>query len=228
MTQPPAAPGPFDKPQDPNQPYPTSGGGYPPSSGGGYTPPPGSGGGYTPPPGSGGGYTPPPASGGGYAQQPPPGYADPSQGYAQPGYGQPGQPPGSVYGQPPVGPVGSDDKTWVLLAHFGGGAAAFVSSGVLGWVAPLIAMLAQGDKSPTVRGHAVDAVNFQITWAIASVVAYVVFLCGGAITLGFGYLFLWLLPLATAIIATVFGIVAGVKANNGQPYRYPMTFRIIK
>jgi uncharacterized Tic20 family protein len=34
-------------------------------------------------------------------------------------------------------------------------------------------------------------------------------------------------PVAWAV-STIFGIVAGVKANNNEPYNYPMTVSLIK
>ena len=61
---------------------------------------------------------------------------------------------------------------WALVAHFGG-AVGILVGGLLGWVAPLIAMVAKGNESPTVRAHAVAALNFQITWAIAMLVAII-------------------------------------------------------
>ncbi|MFC8906118.1 DUF4870 domain-containing protein [Micromonospora sp. NPDC057140] len=30
------------------------------------------------------------------------------------------------------------------------------------------------------------------------------------------------------IIGIIFGIIAGIKANEGTPYRYPMTVNLIK
>jgi uncharacterized Tic20 family protein len=102
----------------------------------------------------------------------------------------------------------------VLIAHFGGAAGAVIGAGMLGWVAPLVAMLAEGQKSPTVRAHAVEALNFQLTWSVICLV-------GGTITCGIGLIFLWLVPL-------IFGIIAGVKVSGGEPYRYPASVRLIK
>jgi uncharacterized Tic20 family protein len=139
--------------------------------------PPGPSAGGTPPPG------PPP---GGYA--PPPPYGTP----AGPGYGYQGP------------AASSDDRAWILLAHFG--------AVVLGFIAPLIVMLVKPD-SPAVRAHAVEALNFQLTWFVALVIITIV-------TCGFGSI-LFLFPVIMAIIA-------GVKAANGEPFRYPMTLRLIK
>src|SRR5206468_11437714 len=129
---------------------------------GGYGPPPGPGaGGYGPPPGPGaGGYGPPPGPGaGGYGPQ----------------YG---------YGPGPAGFATEDDKTWAMIAHFGGAILAFISGGWLGWVAPLVALLAKGNQSPTVRMHAVKALNFQLLWAVVALVITVVSTCLSIIVIG--------------------------------------------
>ena len=224
-----AAPQPptYGTPQPPTYgtPQPPAYGNPPPGSGaGGYAPPPSSGAGaYGPPPGSGAsGYGPPPGSGAsGYG--PPPASGAPT--YGAPGYGPPpaGGPPGfgprpgyGAYGggvgAGPVGYATNDEKTWALIAHFG--------PIVAGFLAPLVAMLAKGNESPTVKAHSVEALNFHITMGIATVVATILAVC----TLGV----LIFLPFITYLVALIFSIIGGVKANEGVLYRYPMTWRIIK
>ncbi|HET6531742.1 MAG TPA: DUF4870 domain-containing protein [Actinoplanes sp.] len=210
MTEPPRPPG-DGNPSDPTAPLnpysgtdPTFGsapppahGSPPPTSGaGGYGPPPSSGaGGYGPPPSSGaGGYGPPPSGPGGYG--PPPGYGASGPG----GYGS------------PAGYATNDEKTWALIAHFGGI--------VVGFIAPLVTLLAKGNESPTVRAHSVEALNFQITWGILTIVATILGVCT------FGILFF--LPMITWVVVIVFSIIAGMKANEGTLYRYPMTWRLVK
>ena len=233
MTEPPRPPG-EGNPNDPTAPFnpyaandpssgstppppppygaPSSGGpGYgapPPTSGPGYgAPPPSSGGSYgAPPPTSGGGYGAPPSSGGGYGA-PPPQYGYQQQ--PQQGYG-----PGPGYG----GGQTADDKTWIQIAHFGGALGAFVGGGLGGWIVPLIAMLAKGQQSPAVRAEAVKALNFQIVWSIVTVIGWAT----SCVVIGFV-----IIPIA-ALIAIIFGVIAGVKATNGEPYNYPMTVNLIK
>ncbi|TQS40816.1 DUF4870 domain-containing protein [Cryptosporangium phraense] len=114
------------------------------------------------------------------------------------------------------------------MSHFGGVAGVVFGGTVFGWVAPLIAFLVRGTTNANVRAHAVEALNFHITWAIANVVAWTVFACGSAITLGFGALFLWVLPLVTFLVPLIFGIIAGVRAAGDEFYRYPMSVKLIK
>ncbi|MET8351936.1 MULTISPECIES: DUF4870 domain-containing protein [unclassified Micromonospora] len=186
-TYPPAAPGPASSAEPPTAPL--SGAPGP----GGYPPA----GGYPPPTGDqppSGGYPPPP---GGY----PPG----------------GYPTGGAYGGPGGGYASNEDKTWALVAHFGGAAGALISFGPLGFVAPLIAYLARGQQSPAVRAQALAALNFQILWSIIAFVLLFVSWC-----------LLFLPSIAVVVIQILFGIIAGMKANEGQLYRYPMSASFIK
>jgi uncharacterized Tic20 family protein len=222
MTEPPRPPG-EGNPSDPtapfnpysgNEPTPESAPPPPPAYGAPQPPaygspqPPAYG---SPPPGSGaGGYAPPPSSGaGGYP--PPPGSGAPPPQYGAPQYGAP------QYGQPAPN-AAQEDKTWILVAHFGGAAGALIGGGTLGWIAPLVAMLARGQQSPFVRSEAIKALNFQILWSIIAVVCWVL----TCIVIG-----AFLAPIA-ALIAIIFGVIAGVKASNNEPYNYPMSYNFIK
>ncbi len=194
MTEPPRPPG-EDPTSPPQPPSPSSTSGEAPASG--YAPPPSTGPQYDAP-----SYPPPPSSGppGGY-QPPPPG------GYGGPGYA----------GAPPAGYATNDDKTWALIAHFGGALGAFISFGPLGFVGPLISYVAKGQQSPAVRAHAVAALNFQILWSIIAFVLLFVSWC-----------MLFIPSLIVFAIQIIFGIIAGVKANEGQLYKYPMSVSFIK
>jgi uncharacterized Tic20 family protein len=133
------------------------------------------------------------------------------------GYPPPGAypPPGPAV--PPPGYPTAEDKTWALVAHFGGAVGMFIGFGCGGWVAPLIAFLAKGNTSPTVRAHAVNALNFQILWSIIGVVCSFI-----------GCFLLFIPNVVVMIIGVVFGIIAGVKANEGELYKYPMSLSLIK
>jgi uncharacterized Tic20 family protein len=117
-----------------------------------------------------------------------------------------------VPGNGVTGYANNDEKTWALIAHFGGI--------IVGFIAPLVALLAKGNESPTVRAHAVEALNFQITWGVATIIASIL----GACTFGI----LFFLPIVTWVVIIVFSIIAGMKANEGQLYHYPMTVRLVK
>lgn len=103
-----------------------------------------------------------------------------------------------------------DEKTWALIAHAG---AVF-----LGFLAPLIAMLAKGNDSKWVRAHAIESLNFNIMMFIVYTVSGVL----SAVLIG-------LCVLIPALLAgTILAIVAGVQAFQGKAYRYPFAVRLIK
>ena len=200
-------------------PPPPPGGGYPPPGAGGYSPPPG---GYYPPPGSG--YPPP-----GTAGAPPgAGYPPPGAGYAGPGYSAPGpaggyaaqggQPPQSgfssgVTGQGPLSPA--EERTWAMAAHLSSVLGVWFF--FLGAAGPLVVLLAQGQRSAFVRAQSIEALNFNLSVLIYSIVAWVLVfvLIGIPIVIALGIF--WL----------VLTVIATVKVSNGEPYRYPLTIRMV-
>lgn len=132
-----------------------------------------------------------------------------------------GAPPPPVTGQvAPVGYATSDEKNWALIAHFGAIAGVIIGGGLLGWVPPLIAMLVKGNESPTVRAHSIQSLNFQITWAIAGVIAYIL----GIVTCGILFVIVWVVW----VVPIIFAIIGGVKANEGVLYKYPASIQLIK
>jgi uncharacterized Tic20 family protein len=141
----------------------------------------------------------PPDSAGG---QPPPGHTPPPP--PPGGYGAP--PGGAGYGGQPAGQLSqSDERMWAMLAHIG--------AIVIGFIAPLVVMLVQGDKSPFTRRQAVESLNFQISLLIVGIPLTIV-------TCGLGAVIF--------VIGLVFVIIAGIKANNGEDYRYPVNIRLVK
>lgn len=160
-------------------------------------------GGPTPPP--------PPPSGGqpgpGTPPPPPPGPG----GYQQPGGYQAAPPP--AYGAPGAAqPLSdSDQRMWAMLAHLGGI--------IFSFLAPLVIWLVFRERGRFVDEQAKEALNFQITLVIAAIGISII----SVITLGLGA-FLYL----AFLVALVFMILAGVAANRGEAYRYPVNIRLIK
>ena len=147
---------------------------------------------------------------------PPPGQGPPPWGQPA-GPPPPGTPPPGT--PPPPAPLTPDERTWLLIAHLGGAGVAFLAGGTMGWVPPLVALLAKGPESPAIRANAVEALNFQLTWSVATVIAYVLTGCSAGL--------LFFLPILTIAVAVIFGIVAGVRASSEGFYRYPLTVRAV-
>lgn len=170
--------------------------------------------GQTPPPADGtpgsvppAGPTPPPPAGGptppppGGPTPPPPG-AYPQQGYAQP---QPG------YGPPQAAPLSpSDEKMWALLLH--------LSPIVVGFLGPLIGYLVLKDRGPFINHHSKQALNFNLTLLIGYLASGLLMI----VVIGFFTYFV------VYILGIVFAIIAAVKANQGEYYKYPFAIQFVK
>jgi uncharacterized Tic20 family protein len=129
----------------------------------------------------------------------------------------PPPPPPAGPGAPPPGYANNDEKTWALIAHFGGI--------IAGFIAPLVALLAKGNESPTVKAHATEALNFQITWGAIAILGWILGVCGSIIIVGAVF---FVVPFIAWAVIIIFSIIAGLKANEGQFYRYPATVRLVK
>lgn len=120
-------------------------------------------------------------------------------------------PPAAPYGgpQPPQPMSAADEKMWSTLVHIGG---LFFS-----FLLPLVAYLVLKDRGPFVRAQTATALNFQLTLLIAYVVGTIL----SVVLIGIPIL------IAAGIVAIVFPIIAAVKANQGQWYRYPVAIPFI-
>ncbi|MEI7036396.1 DUF4870 domain-containing protein [Fulvimonas yonginensis] len=137
----------------------------------------------------------------------------------------PPPPPGDQAPPPePIEPSGMpthEERQWALFAHLSALLGGLVTSTFLGLgclIGPLIIWLLKKDSLPFVDDQAKEALNFNITVAIAAMV------CGVLMFVLIGFVLLPLLGLAWL----VFVIIASIKANEGERYRYPFTLRLIK
>src|SRR5690242_10545711 len=120
-------------------------------------------------------------------------------------------PPMSTSLPTPVSPAppSSEERVWALLAHLG--------PFLIGFIAPLVIMFTKGSQSAFVRRHAVESLNFQLTVTAAAIASgLLTFVAVGCV----------LLPVVL-LGAIVFQILAAVKANAGEDYRYPVNVRLI-
>jgi uncharacterized Tic20 family protein len=118
-----------------------------------------------------------------------------------------------------------------LVIHFGAAAGCLVSGGVLSFVAPLIGLIGRGHESPTVREHAKAALNFFLPVAGVALALVVLLACSGVDQSVFGGAIRTLLGLVAAavwIVGMVFGILAGLQANDGRLFKYPWNVQIVK
>ncbi len=107
--------------------------------------------------------------------------------------------------------VSKDARMWGMLCHLLGLFTSFVG--------PLIIWLLKKEEDPFIDNQGKEALNFQITLVIAWIASALLtpVFCIGV-----------LLGIAASIVDLVFAIVATVKANGGEAYRYPISIRFIK
>jgi uncharacterized protein len=103
-----------------------------------------------------------------------------------------------------------DDCNLAMLAHLLGIFTSFVGA--------LVIWLVKKDESAFIAKEGAEALNFQITIALGWIIAMML----SMILIGF------LLYPVLLIANLVFCILAAVSASKGQPYRYPLTLRLVR
>lgn len=115
----------------------------------------------------------------------------------------------------------NDDKLLGMLAHLLGIFTAFIGA--------LVIYVVKKD-SDFVRENARNALNFQICVMIAWLAVYVLVWFVAFMPFGFFGLFgiLGLLSPAVWVVSVIFSIIAGLKAHEGEVYKYPISYEFIK
>lgn len=123
------------------------------------------------------------------------------------------------YNIQPMGPrqlQTSDEKQMGMFLHLSGLAYALVWP--LGIVLPIILWQTQKDKMPALDEHGKMVTNWMISSAIYGIVSFVLMF----VLIGF------LTGLAVWLLAIIFPIIGGIKANNGELWNYPLTIKFLK
>ena len=102
-----------------------------------------------------------------------------------------------------------DARNMAMLCHI---------LGLLGFIAPLIIWLIERDKHRFVDEHGREAMNYQISLMIYSAAAWLSCL----ILIGF------ILTPILMIAHVVLVIIGAVKAQQGQPWHYPIAISFLK
>jgi uncharacterized Tic20 family protein len=123
--------------------------------------------------------------------------------------------------------IPSEQRQWAMFAHLSAILGAILTSGIGGWgtfLGPLIIWLVKKDTMPFVDDQAKEALNYNITVAIVFVLLWVLVF----VTLGIGFLVAIPAWIVIGVAWLVFTIIAAVKANTGEAYRYPFSWRLVK
>jgi uncharacterized Tic20 family protein len=115
----------------------------------------------------------------------------------------------------PGAPPSSDERLFALLVHLV--PAVLYASVVVPLLVPVVVIVTKGSESRWVRAQAFEALNFQLTYLVVSVLGYALSVIG----IGF-----CLLGVA-ALFALIVGVIGGVKAYAGESWRYPLCIRFL-
>ena len=107
------------------------------------------------------------------------------------------------------------ERTWGMLCHLSAlGVFVFPLGNVIG---PLIIWLIKKDESPFVDDQGKESLNFQISFTIYCAISVILIV----VVIGI------ILLIALGIGFLILVIIASIKANEGEEYRYPLTLRLI-
>lgn len=118
--------------------------------------------------------------------------------------------------QPPMSLQTQDEKQMGMFLHLSQLINIVIPFG--GIIAPIVLWQMKKEEMPALDAHGKMVVN----WLISSFIYLVI---SGILTIVIvGLLGL----LAVAIMAVVFPIIGGIKANNGELWEYPLTIKFLK
>ena len=109
-----------------------------------------------------------------------------------------------------------DERTWAMLSHFSALCMFIFPLGNI--LAPLIIWLIKKEEMSFVEDQAKEVLNFQISMTIYLIgsLILIILLIGIPILIGL------------VIFNVIITIIAGIKANDGKCYRYPLNLRLVK
>ena len=124
--------------------------------------------------------------------------------------------------------VSAEERQWAMFAHLSALAGGIVTAGWAGsigcFLGPLVIWLMKKETMPFVDDQAKEALNFNITVAIAFFVLFLLTLG----TLGLGAILTVPLMIIVGLAWLVLTVIAAIKSNEGVRYRYPFAIRLVK
>jgi uncharacterized Tic20 family protein len=131
--------------------------------------------------------------------------------------------PPAASSPPPPNPE-AQARTWNMLCHLSA-LAGFIGVPLGNILGPLLVWQIKKNEFPSVDIHGKAALNFQITVLIGILASFVVGLILSFICIGVVFFFV---AMAIGLAGLIFAIIAGIKANNGEDYKYPWSLTFVK
>ena len=117
---------------------------------------------------------------------------------------------------PQTSELSKDEKNWGMFCHLASFAGVIIPFGNI--IGPLVIWLMKKDEYPFVDDQGKEALNFQITVAIAFIICFLL----SFVIIGIFLMFV------VGLFALIVTIIAIVKSSQGEYYRYPLSIRLIK
>ncbi|MBC7756433.1 MAG: DUF4870 domain-containing protein [Bdellovibrio sp.] len=111
--------------------------------------------------------------------------------------------------KPSINNPSNDEKNIATITHLAGT--------VFSFIPPLVVWILKKDDSAYIANQAKEALNFQITVALA------MFVCGILIWLVIPIILMMIIWLANIVLC----IIAAIACSKGEAYRYPFCLRLI-
>ena len=108
------------------------------------------------------------------------------------------------------------DRQWAMFLHFSQLANFLIPFG--GVIIPIIIWQMKKNDSPEIDAHGKQVVNWIISGVIYGVISLVLMI----VIIGVPLLII------LGILAIVFPIIGGIKANNGELWKYPLSIKFLK
>jgi uncharacterized Tic20 family protein len=116
----------------------------------------------------------------------------------------------------PIDPDEQQARQWAMFLHLSQLAGYIIP--LVGLIAPIVIWQMKKDEYPILDEHGKAVVNWIISELIYGAICFVLVF----IVIGFPML------MVLGILAVVFPIIGGIKANNGELWHYPMAINILK
>ena len=119
--------------------------------------------------------------------------------------------------QPPMQLQTNEERQMGMFLHLAGLLNA-IGAFPLGAIATILIWQLKKEEMPALDSHGKMATNWLISFFIYALISFfLIFILVGIL----------LLPVV-AIIGIIFPIIAGIKANNGEYWEYPLTIKFLK
>lgn len=127
-----------------------------------------------------------------------------------------------------AGAVPDESRAWAIGAHLSALGAALLG-GLPAFLGPLVVWLLRRDaQDPFATEHAREALNFNLSVIIYTIVFALVSVVAVVVTLGLALVIVLPTAVAAIIAYVVVTVRAAMAASQREPYHYPVMLRLVQ